>query len=190
MSETTGSGLAAVPAGSRDKLPGIALTGWLCAGGGIVLILSGAAFGMVGVLARAVAQQGSDIFAQARQGMDPLSAALLDHFGAAAAIIAILGLASLVIGVQFARVRPAARPAMELLAWAVLVGTVILQVATLALLWKSDSPQEPTSWASHPAVSTALSILQVVVCLGVIRFVRSTGVRSAFGSGAARKGRT
>ncbi len=189
MSETTGSGLAAMPQGSGEKLPAIALTGWLCAGGGIVLILSGAAFGMVGVLARALGQQGTDIFAQARQGMDPLSAALLDHFGAAAVILLILGLASLVIGVQFARFRPAARPAMELLAWAVLAGTVILQAATLALLSKSESPQVPSSWASHPAVSTALSILQVAVCLGVIRFVRSTAVRSAFRAGTAGKGR-
>ena len=186
MSEVSGSGLAAMSTGSIDRRPGIALTGWLCAGGGVLLILCGAAFGMVGVLARALAQQGTDLLAQTREGMDPLSAALLDHFGAAAAILVLTGVASLVIGVQFARLQPAARPAMELLAWVFLVGTVVLQAATLALLWKSDSPRAPSSWASHPAVSTVLSLLQVAVCLGVIRFVRSAGVRAAFRAGAGK----
>ena len=175
------------PANRRDRRPGVALTGWLCAGAGAALLLSGAAFGMAGVLARAVAQQGTDIFAEVRQGMDPLSAALLDHVGAVAAVLALTGLSSLIIGIQFARLRPAARPAMELLSWVILAGTVVLQAAALLLLRHSDA-SVPTSWASHPAVSTALSLLQVGVCVGIIRFVRSAGVREAFRTGAAGKG--
>jgi hypothetical protein len=175
-----------VPAGPADRRPGVALTGWLCAGGGIVLVLSGATFGMVGVLARALAQQGTDVLAQARQGMDPLSAALLDHFGAVAVVLVLIGVTSLVIGVQFARLRPAARPAMELLAWTVLAGTVVLQAATLALIQRSEPSPAPSSWLSHPLTSSVLSLLQVAVCLGIIRFVRSAGVRAVFRAGGGK----
>lgn len=175
------------PADPASRQPGVALTGWLCAGGGIVLLLSGAAFAMVGVLARALAQQGTDLLAQARQGMDPLSVALLDHFAAAAAVLGVTGILSVVIGVQFARLRPAARPAMELLAWAVLVGTLVLQGATLALIRNSEIVQAPSSWVSHPVTSSIVSLLQIGVCVGVIRFVRSTRVRAAFQAGAGRK---
>ena len=95
---------------------GVALTGWLCAIVGGFTMIFGAVFALVGALVRALSQQGSDIFAQADAALDPLSRALLEHFEAVAAVFIIFGLASLIIGVQFLRMRPAARPALEILA--------------------------------------------------------------------------
>ena len=76
---------------------------------------------------------------------------------------------------------------MELLAWAVLVGTLVLQGATLVLIRNSEIVQAPSAWVSHPVTSSIVSLLQIGVCVGVIRFVRSTRVRAAFQAGSGRK---
>src|SRR5262245_19773753 len=112
--------------GPSAKPEGVALTGWLCAIAGGLTAVFGALFVLVGALARALSQQGSDVFAQAGAALDPLSRALLDHFDAVGAVFFVFGLASLVIGVQFLRMRPAARTALEILAWVVLGATFLL----------------------------------------------------------------
>jgi hypothetical protein len=158
---------------------GVALTGWLCAVTGGLTMIFGAVFALVGALARALAQQGSDIFAQAGAALDPLSRALLDHFEAVAAVFIIFGLVSLIIGVQFLRMRPAARVALEILAWVVLGATVLLESATLTV-WKQEGDNPGGNWISSPITSLLLSLLQVLACILIIRFVRSPAVRTAF----------
>jgi len=165
---------------SQSKMPeGVALTGWLSAIVGGLTMICGAIFALVGALARALSQQGSDVFAQAGAALDPLSRALLDHFEAVAAIFIIFGLASLIIGVQFLRLRPAARPALEILAWVVLGGTLLSEGATLTL-WKQADPSQAGNWISSPITSLTLSLLQVLACILIIRFVRNPAVRAAF----------
>jgi|GEM_PF-2747953 len=162
---------------------GVALTGWLCAIVGGFTMIFGAVFALVGALVRALSQQGSDIFAQADAALDPLSRALLDHFEAVAAVFIIFGLASLIIGVQFLRMRPVARPALEVLAWVVLGGTLLSEGATLTI-WKQSDPNQAGNWISSPVTSLILSLLQVFACILIIRFVRSPAVRAAFRAGA------
>ncbi len=142
-------------------------------------MIFGAVFALVGVLARALSQQGSDIFAQAGAALDPLSRALLDHFEAVAAVFIIFGLASLVIGVQFLRMRPAARPALEILAWVTLGATLLLEWVTLTV-GKQQADMPAGSWISSPITSLILSLLQVLACILIIRFVRNPAVRTAF----------
>ena len=94
----------------------------------------------------------------------------------------IFGLVSLVIGVQFLRMRPAARPALEILAWVVLGGTLLSEGATLTV-WKQSDPNQAGHWISSPVTSLILSLLQVFACILIIRFVRSPAVRAAFRAG-------
>jgi hypothetical protein len=163
------------------KPEGVALTGWLCAVTGGLTLIFGAIFALVGALARALSQQGSDIFAQAEAAMDPLSRALLDHFEAVAAVFVIFGLASLIVGVQFLRMRPAARVALEILAWVVLGATLLLEFTTLTV-WKQAGDTAGSNWISSPVTSLILSLLQVLACILIIRFVRNPAVRAAFRS--------
>jgi hypothetical protein len=165
------------------KPEGVALTGWLCAAVGGLTMIFGAVFALVGALARALSQQGSDIFAQADAALDPVSRALLDHFEAVAAVFILFGLASLIIGVQFLRMRPAGRLAMEILAWVVLGATLLLEWATLTV-WKLPEGAPGGSWISSPITSSILSLLQVFACFLILRFVRSSAVRAAFRAGS------
>jgi hypothetical protein len=165
--------------GRSAKPEGVALTGWLCAIAGGLTVIFGAVFALVGVLARALSQQGSDVFAQAGAALDPLSRALLDHFEAVAAVFIIFGIASLVIGVQFLRMRPAARPALEILAWVTLGATLLLEWATLTV-GKQQADMPAGNWISSPITSLLLSLLQVLACILIIRFVRNPAVRAAF----------
>jgi hypothetical protein len=170
--------------GLSTRPEGVALTGWLCAITGGLTMIFGALFALVGAVARALSQQGRDIFAQAGTALDPISRALLDHFGAVAAVFVIFGLASLVIGVQFLRMRPAARPSLEILAWVVLGGTLVLELATLTV-WKQAGEAQAGSWMSSPVTSFILSLLQVLACILIIRFVRRPAVRAAFKPGSS-----
>jgi len=167
----------------RARPEGINVTGWLCAVAGGLTVLAGAAFALAGALARALAQQGTDIFSQPGAALDPLSRTLLDHFGAVAAVMTALGLSSLIIGIQFLRMRPAARLGLEVLAWVVLAGTVLLEIAGLTT-WKQNGAATPgVTWLSSPVTSLTLTFLQILACVLVIRFVRSPPVRAAFRAG-------
>jgi len=167
-----------MPMRKPAKPPGVAATGWLCVLAGGLTFIGGAMFALAGAMAKALEREGTDVFAQAGAPLDPLTRSLLDHFGAVAGGLMLLGVVSLVIGVQFVRLRPGARIALEILAWVVLAATIVLEIAALAV------PQEPApqggSWASSPITSLLLSALQAVACFLVIRFVRSTAVRAAF----------
>ncbi len=168
--------------GRSEKPGGVVLTGWLCAIAGGLTVIFGAVFALVGALARALSQQGSDVFAQAGAALDPLSRALLDRFEAVAAALVIFGLVSLVIGVQFLRMRPAARAALEILSWVVLGATLLLEWATLTVS-KQRGDTQPGNWISSPITSLILSLLQVLACILIIRFVRNPAVRAAFRAG-------
>jgi hypothetical protein len=167
------------------KPEGVAMTGWLCAVAGGLTIITGMTFGMAGALARALSRQEDDLLAQATQALDPLSRALLDHFEVVAATLVAFGLASLIIGVQFLRLRPSARVSLEILAWVVLIGTLVLEALAVAFPLREKSVGAPPSWISDPLTSMLLSLVQIVVCVMVIRFVRSPAVRAAFRRGAA-----
>lgn len=166
------------PARKPPKPPGVAATGWLCVVAGALTFIGGALFALAGALAQALAEQGTDVFAQAGAPLDPLTRALLDHFAAVSGALMLLGVVSFIVGVQFVRLRPAARPALEILAWAVLAATVLLEVGALSV------PREETArvpgWAASPITSLLLSALQAIACFLVIRFVRSPAVREAF----------
>jgi len=161
------------------KPEGVALTGWLCAVVGGLTMIFGGAFALVGALARALSEQGGDIFAQAGAALDPLSQALLDHFEVVAAIFIVFGLVSLIVGVQFLRMRPAARVALEILSWVILGATLLLEVAALTV-WKQPESTQAGNWISRPITSLILSLLQVLACILIIRFVRNPAVRAAF----------
>jgi hypothetical protein len=167
------------------KPEGLAMTGWLCAVAGGLTIITGMTFGMVGALARTLSRQEDDLLAQATQALDPLSRALLDHFEAVAAVLIAFGVASLIIGVQFLRLRPAARASLEILSWVVLIGTLALEALAVVFPLRDKSPGAPGSWISDPLTSMLLSLVQIIVCAMVIRFVRSPAVREAFRRGAA-----
>lgn len=162
------------------KPEGVVVTGWLCAVTGGLTVIAGATFGIAGALARALSEQGSDVFLQASAALDPLSRMLLEHFESVAAVLVVFGLASLVIGVQFLRMRPAARVSLEILAWVVLIGTLALEGIAMAFPLGEWSAGTPSSWISHPLTSLLLSLAQVIVCWMVIRFVRSPAVKHAF----------
>jgi len=159
---------------------GGALTGWLCVIAGGLTAVFGALFAVAGWLAAALSQDGGNLLAQAGAQLDPLSRALLDHFVGVSGILFVLGVASLVIGVQFLRMRPSARPALEILAWLVLVGSILVEVAALATSRQGSGGQEAASWISSPLTSLILTFLQILACYLVIRFVRSPAVRAAF----------
>ena len=166
---------------SRVERPeGVALTGWLCVIVGGLTALSGVFFALVGALVKALSRQGTDLLTQADTALDPLSRALLDHFEAVAATFIVLGLASLIIGVEFLRMRPSARPALEILAWVVLVGSVIVEVAALAVSRQGSESPAPANWASSPITSLVLTLLQILACVLIIRFVRNPSIRAAF----------
>jgi len=164
----------------QTRPEGVGVTGWLCALAGGILAITGATFALVGALARTLSQEGGDVFAQAGVAMDPLSRALLEHFEMVAAILVAFGLASLVIGVQFLRMRPAARTALEVLGWVALVGTAALEAFSL-IAWRNEGDRDSTaSWLASPVTSLILSVLQVIACILMIRFVRSAPVKEAF----------
>jgi hypothetical protein len=166
--------------GNSDKPQGVALTGWLCVIAGGLTALFGALFALVGALVKALSQQGTELLSQTDTPLDPLSLALMNHFGAVAASFIVLGVASLVIGVQFLRMRPSARLALEILAWLILVGSVVLEIAALAVTGRGETSQAPQSWVSSPVTSLILTLLQILACVMVIRFVRNAAVRAAF----------
>ena len=168
--------------GRSEKPGGVALTGWLCAIAGGLTVVFGAVFALVGALATALSQQGSDVFAQAGAALDPLSRALLEHFEAVAAALVIFGLVSLVIGVQFLSMRPAPRAALEILSWVVLGATLLLEWASFTVS-KQRGDTQPGNWISSPITSLLLSLLQVLACILIIRFVRNPAVRAAFRAG-------
>ena len=171
--------------GHSDGPPGLAIPGWLCVVTGGLLILTAAMFALTGAMQQALASQGVDVLAQAKMSLDPLSAWALRQFRTVSASLLGLGLATLVAGLQFLRRRPGARGALEILAWGVLVGTVLLQGAAL---WNWDRLQAEagpgTGLMAGPVASTLLSLLQVVTCVLIIRFLRSEPVRSAFRQGS------
>jgi hypothetical protein len=162
---------------------GVAVTGWLCAVTGGLSVIAGAIFALAGALVRALEQQGTDLFANAGAAMDPLSRELINHFEVVATALVILGLASLIIGIQFLRMRPLARPALELLAWAILAATFLLEVAALIAGSRRGGPAAGRNWVSSPITSLVLSLLQVLACVLVIRFLRTAAIRAAFRSG-------
>ena len=161
------------------KPPGVAATGWLCVVAGALTFIGGGLFALAGAMAQALAQEGTDVFAQADAPLDPLTRGLLDHYGLVSGVLVLLGVVSLIVGVQFLRMRPAARIALEVLAWAVLAATVFLEIAALAAPQGEASAQVP-GWVSSPITSLLLSALQAIACFLVIRFVRSPAVREAF----------
>jgi hypothetical protein len=165
----------------QSEMPeGGALTGWLCVIAGGLMAVFGALFAVAGWLVSALSEDGGDLLAQSGAQLDPLSRALLDHFIWVAGMLVVLGVASLVIGVQFLRMRPSARPALEILAWLVLVGSILVEIAALATSRQGAAGAGVASWISSPLTSLILTFLQILACYLVIRFLRSPSVRAAF----------
>ena len=78
----------------------------------------------------ALEAQGIDPLAALQDSLDPFSRMVIRNLGALAAAQAGLGVVTLVIGVDFLRLRPWSRRGLEILAW------IILAASSLSGIWE------------------------------------------------------
>lgn len=167
--------------GAGPTPPGLAITGGLCVVCGGLLALCGALFGFAGEVSRSMREQGLDPFAASGVRLDPLSGALLAHSRGVAGLLAGFGVVSVVLGVQFLRRRSWARPALEILAWVVLAASILGEAYLLGpgRSWGSGGGGA-AGFLAGPVASLGTTLLQVVACILIIRYLRSGAVREVF----------
>jgi len=184
---------------SVQGLPGrpaaVGVTGWLCVVLGGVMILSAALLALGAFARRSLEGQGIDPFAGLEEGLDPLSRMILRNLETLSVVQALLGVATLVIGLGFLRLRPWARPALEVLVWVTLIAS-LASGAWGILAWLGPGGSGPVPFPGGVAAAAAgivLTLAQCVVCALLIRYLRTEEIRRLFekrtGSSGSGEGR-
>ena len=162
--------------------PSVNVTGWLCVVLGGVTVLSAAVLGLGAFMRRSLEEQGIDPLAQVEGLLDPFSRMVLRNLGTLSASQLILGIITLVIGIEFLRLRPYARPALEIFAWITLVLSCAAGVLGI-VAWLSPPGSAPVVFPEGvvtPFAGVVLTLAQCVACALVIRYLRSRGIRILF----------
>jgi hypothetical protein len=159
----------------------VGATGWLCVTLGAVMILSSALMVLAAFVRRTLEEQGIDPLATLEGTLDPLSRVVLSHLESIAFVQILLGAVTLIIGIGFLRLRPWSRPALETLAWITLAASVASGVWGI-VAWPGDGspgPAAPRGFATALA-GGVLTLAQCVVCVLLIRYLRTEEIRRLF----------
>ncbi len=154
------------------------------------MILSAALLAVAAFIRRSLLDQGIDPFAQMEGALDPLSRLILGNLEALSATQLAVGAVTLAIGIGILALRWWARPALEILAWIALLGSVVSGIWGI-VAWLG--PEGITSVSSlegvvTPVAGMVLTLAQCVACAWVIRYLRMPEIRSLFRrDGGARK---
>ena len=168
----------------RPRRPApVGVTGWLCVILGGVMILSSALMALAAFARRTLEEQGLDPLATLEGTMDPLSRMVLRNLETLSVVQLLLGAATLVIGLGFLRLRPWSRPALEILAWITLAGSLASGVWGIFAWPGSGGPgPTPSPRGFAPALAGGvLTLAQCVVCVLLIRYLRTEEIRHLFG---------
>jgi hypothetical protein len=166
----------------RLRPASVSATGWLCVAAGGLLLLSAGVLALAGFMRRAMAEQGLDPFAPIEGTLDPLSLLVFRHLESLAVIQCVLGAVTLIVGIGFLGIRPWARPALEILAWVTLAGSVISGVWGIGawLMPGGGSPVASLGGLATPVAGMLLTLAQCVVCAWILRYLRSPETRALF----------
>mgnify|MGYP001025974847 FL=1 len=169
------------PRGAGRPAP-VAVTGWFCAVAGVVMVLSAAVLALGALSRRALEEQGIDPFASLEGTMDPLSRTLLRNLETLSAMQLLLGSATLAVGIGFLRLRPWARLALEILAWVTLAGSLAAGAWDVLAWLRPDGSGSVffPGGAAGRAAGMVLTLAQCVVCVLIIRYLRTEEIRSLF----------
>lgn len=151
------------------------------------MILSGGFLALAAILRRSFLSEGIDPFAQMEGALDPLSRFILGNLEFFAASQTAVGAVTLAIGIGFLALRWWARPALEILAWITLGGSVLSGIWGI-VAWLG--PGGATSLSSlegvaAPVAGMVLTLAQCVACALVLRYLRAPETRSLFRRGGA-----
>lgn len=160
----------------------VAVTGWLCAVLGGVMILSAAVLALGAFARRALEEQGIDPLVSMEGTLDPLSRMVFRNLEALSAIQFLLGIVTLVIGIGFLRLRFWARLALEILAWVTLAASLASGAWGILVGLRPDGsgPVPSPGWVATPAAGMVLTLAQCVVCALIIRYLRTEKIRRLF----------
>jgi hypothetical protein len=158
----------------------VGTTGWLCVTLGAVMVLSSALMVLAAFVRRTLQEQGLDPLATMEGTLDPLSRVVLSHLGSIASVQILLGAVTLVIGIGFLRLRPWSRPALETLAWITLAASVASGVWGI-VAWPGGGSSGPAPRGFATALAGGvLTLAQCVVCVLLIRYLRTEEIRRLF----------
>ena len=179
-----------MPQEPKPRPASVAFTGWLCVILGGVLVLSSGMLALVDFLWRSMEAGGLDPLATLEGTLDPLSRLVLRHLALFSVVQGGLGLVTLVIGVAFLRIRPWSRPALEILAWVTLVASVGSGGwGIVAWMGPGGSPPVRSMQGIFtPVAGMVLTLAQCVACALILRYLRSSEIRSLFRSARMGKG--